>query len=73
MAEPECPVATDSTLYISVISTILFLLSEFLGMRHACKGEKPKSVLALLGRGAKSLTSLGTPPPTPPASIADAS
>ena len=64
-----CPMTAESqtTLIISIVSSVLFLLSEYLGMRRGCDG-KPKSLLGLIQRGVKSLTpthSLSALPPTP--------
>ena len=67
-----CPMTAESqtTLIISIVSSVLFLLSEYLGMRRGCD-DKPKSLVGLIHRGVKSLTpthsvsALSEAPPTP--------
>ena len=58
-SEPTCPPLMDggsqTTLIISIVSSVLFLLSEYLGMRRGCD-DKPKSLVGLIHRGVKSLT-----------------
>ena len=67
-----CPPMESPTLYISVISSVLLIVSEALGYYNR-RNSAPTSLTEVAARVVRSAIKLATPPATPPSSVVEVS